>query len=143
MTQVAFHFNVPDKLDYGCRLLRKVCVSKGRAVVFGSQQTLDELDRALWTFSSIDFLPHCWGDDLALVAKAPIVLIPDLQKAPFKDILLNLGGAIEGHVDKFQRVIEIVSTDPEDRGMARQRWRDYSNKGLQLTRHDAGGTAEK
>lgn len=143
MGQVAFHFNVPDKLDYGCRLLRKVSAAKGRAVVLGSRQMLDELDRHLWTFSSTDFLPHCWVDDSALLAKAPIVLTTDLQQAPFWDFLVNFGGALSGPVDKFDRVIEIVSTDPEDRLQARERWRAYSDKGLLLTRHDLGGVVEK
>ena len=30
MTEVAFHFNVPDKLVYTCRLLRKACRARAR-----------------------------------------------------------------------------------------------------------------
>ena len=30
MTEIAFHFNVPDKLAYSCRLLRKAYLSGAR-----------------------------------------------------------------------------------------------------------------
>jgi hypothetical protein len=35
MTEIAFHFNVPDKLAYSCRLLRKAYLSGARVVVTG------------------------------------------------------------------------------------------------------------
>ena len=34
MTRVDFHFNVADKIDYGCRLIRKVRKAGQKAVVF-------------------------------------------------------------------------------------------------------------
>ena len=49
MTEVAFHFNVPDKMNYVCRLLRKATLAKARVVVAGPQQALQTLDEALWT----------------------------------------------------------------------------------------------
>ena len=33
MTEVAFHFNVPDRLAYTCRLVRKAYAAGGRTVV--------------------------------------------------------------------------------------------------------------
>jgi len=59
MTEVAFHFNVPDKLSYGCRLLRKAWGSGAQVVVIGGPETLESLDLMLWTFSALEFVPHC------------------------------------------------------------------------------------
>ncbi|MDR0479141.1 MAG: DNA polymerase III subunit chi, partial [Burkholderiaceae bacterium] len=75
MTEIAFHFNVPGKLPYACRLLRKIYQSGSRVRVVGEQDLLGQLDQALWTFSAQDFIPHCSvGAAPAVLAHTPIVL---------------------------------------------------------------------
>ena len=58
MTEVEFHVNVPDRLQYACRLLRKASRKGVRVAVTGSPATLSELDRHLWNFEAEEFLPH-------------------------------------------------------------------------------------
>ncbi|GAB1384719.1 hypothetical protein MASR1M50_30400 [Burkholderiales bacterium] len=62
MTDVAFHFNVPDKLGYACRLLRKAHAAGGSVGVVAAPVVLQELDARLWSFSALDFVPHCLAD---------------------------------------------------------------------------------
>ena len=50
MTEVSFHFNVPDRAEYTCRLLRKATRQGARVTVTGPGDVLSGLDRALWTF---------------------------------------------------------------------------------------------
>jgi DNA polymerase-3 subunit chi len=38
--------------------------------------------------------------------------------------------------DSFERVIEVVSLDDADRQAARQRWKQYTDLGFNITRHD-------
>ena len=45
MTEVAFHFNAPDKLAYACRCARKVQRSGARLVIAAPPDTLAALDR--------------------------------------------------------------------------------------------------
>ena len=52
MTEVTFHFNVPDKLGYACRLLRKAYAAGGPVGVVAPPDTLRALDTALWSSSS-------------------------------------------------------------------------------------------
>ncbi|MBP7958348.1 MAG: DNA polymerase III subunit chi, partial [Ottowia sp.] len=56
MTDVAFHFNVPDKLGYACRLLRKAHAAGGSVGVVAAPVVLQELDARLWSFSALDFV---------------------------------------------------------------------------------------
>src|SRR2546430_15615154 len=59
MTEVQFHFNVPDRLLYACRLLRKALRSGASGVaVTAPAPTLATLDRLLWTFDPQEFIPH-------------------------------------------------------------------------------------
>lgn len=137
MTEVAFHFNVPDRLSYACRLLRKAYAAGGRTVVMGSPEQLQALDTALWTFSTPDFIPHCLATAPAeMLARTPIVLASDAQAVVDAQVLVHLGAEVPDGFERYQRLIELVGTDQADRVSARQRWRHYADRGYQIQRHD-------
>ena len=137
MTDIAFHFNAADRMAYACRLLRKAVGNGASVVVTGSSDTLQQLDVALWTFSSTDFVPHCHLDsDAAVVAASPILLATSLEAVPHRHVLLNLGGLVPDGFERFERVIELVGLDQQDRQLARARWKQYTDRGHAITRHD-------
>jgi DNA polymerase-3 subunit chi len=140
VTEIAFHFNAPDRVSYICRLLRKAVGSGAKVIVSGSPDDLQKLDEALWTFSATDFVPHCYlqaGD--TMVTATPVLLAPDsadTELAPHHQVLLNLGTMVARGFDKFERVIEVVGFEDADRASARQRWKHYVEQGYAITRHD-------
>lgn len=137
MTEVAFHFNAPDRVSYACRLLRKAVSSGAKVVVTGSPDILQQLDSALWVFSPVDFVPHCHLEsDTWIVAASPVILATSTQSAPHQQVLLNLGPGVPGGFEQFARVIEVVTLDDEDRQFARGRWKHYAERGCAITRHD-------
>lgn len=137
MTEVAFHFNAPDRVAYACRLLRKAVSSGAKIVVAGLPDTLQQLDAELWTFSATDFVPHCLLDsEAALVAASPVILAASTAAVPHLQVLLNLGPLVPGGFERFERVIEVVCLDDEDRQLARGRWKHYADRGYAITRHD-------
>lgn len=137
MTEVAFHFNVPDRLAYTCRLLRKAYVAGGRTVVVAPPEQLQALDTALWTFSALDFIPHCGASASPdLLARTPIVLATDAQAVGEAQVLVHLGEAVPAGFERYERLIELVGTDQADRTHARQRWRHYADRGYEIKRHD-------
>jgi DNA polymerase-3 subunit chi len=137
MTEVAFHFNTPDRIAYACRLLRKAVASGAKLVVTGSTETLQQLDIALWNFSPSDFVPHCYVHDHALLVNAsPVVLSASAQAGPHRQVLVNLDTCVPEGFEHFDRVIELVGLDDEDRQLARRRWKHYVDQGYAITRHD-------
>lgn len=137
VTEIAFHFNAPERVAYACRLLRKAVGSGAKVLVTGDSATLKKLDAALWTFSATDFVPHCDLDsDAAVLALSPIILAPSLTSTPHHEVLLNLGQLVPVGFEQFQRVIELIGTDDEERQMARTRWKQYTDRGYAITRHD-------
>ena len=137
MTEIAFHFNAPDRLAYTCRLLRKAVASGARLVVTGPTEALDRLDTELWTFSATDFVPHCRAQaEPALLTASTVVLADDPGTAPHQQVLLNLGASVPIGFERFERVIEVVGLDDADRTLARKRWRHYADRGYAMTRHD-------
>ena len=138
MTEVAFHFNAPDKVAYACRLLRKALGGGSRLVVLGDSETIALLDRALWNMAPHEFLAHC-GEDAAdfVRAASPIVLSSTAQGMPHQQVLLNLGEGVPAGFGSFERLIEVVGRDDaEDRQRARLRWKHYADRGYEITRHD-------
>lgn len=137
MTEISFHFNVPDRLNYVCRLLRKAVGSGAKVVVTGPVDALDQLEVALWVLSGTDFVPHCDAQaSESVLARSPVVLAQSLDVLPFFDILVNLGDSVPDGFDRFSRLIEVVSLDAADRSMARGRWKYYAGAGFHLIRHD-------
>jgi DNA polymerase III subunit chi len=140
MTEVAFHFNVPDKLAYACRLLRKANGSRAKVIVTGERAQLGRLDTQLWSFSALEFIPHCQAAaaDAQVLQASPIVLAESARGTPHHEVLVNLGTRVPEGFERFERLIELVSEDPEDRVQARSRWKHYADRGYSIVRHDVG-----
>ena len=137
MTEIAFHFNAPDRLAYVCRLLRKAVAADAQLVVVGPPDQLDRLDSDLWTFSATDFVPHCRAQaEPELVAASPVVLATQTEGLPLRQVLVSLGVDVPAGFERFERVIEVVGLDDADRQLARTRWRHYADRGYTMTRHD-------
>lgn len=139
MTEVDFHFNAPDKLAYACRLLRKAYLKGARLVVVTEPESLVSLDTALWTWAAEEFLPHSReGDAPHVVARSPIQLLSVVPTPPGNGatVLVNLRSTMPDGYEGYRRVIEVVSTDPRDRELARPRWMQYRSAGIEPRRHD-------
>lgn len=136
MTRIDFHSNVPNKIAYACRLVRKARThsADSQIVVFaGDSHQLETVDKALWTFSDSDFLPHVRASD-SLASRTPVILTDnDALDLPHHQILINLSQATPGYFARFERMFEIVSGDEEDTSAGRQRYGFYKQRGYPLT----------
>ncbi|HEV7915783.1 MAG TPA: DNA polymerase III subunit chi [Albitalea sp.] len=143
MTEVQFHFNVPERLPYACRLLRKALRSGASGVaVSGPAATLSRLDRTLWTFDPQEFIPHVLlraGEALpARLRRTPIWLVEQPELASRHPVLVHLGDEPAVGFESFTRLIEIVSTDAEERDAARRRWKHYAGRGYAIQKFEVG-----
>jgi DNA polymerase III subunit chi len=138
MTEITFHFNVPDPLEYACRLVKRAAGTGAKVVVTGGAR-LAELDEALWTFSPTDFIPHCQAAaaEPQVLRASPVVLADQARGAPHHEVLVNLGAALPEGFEKFERLNEIVSQDEAERQQARLRWKHYAARGYAIRRYDA------
>jgi len=145
MTRIDFAFGAPDRLRMACQVVRKRVLAGQRLVVYckdGSR--LSAFDRMLWAFDDTAFVPHVLAND-PLAAETPVVLtagdpLQALQSAGQPDQpqpwLLNLDDDCPPGFDTFERLLEIVSDDPDDKQAARQRWRTYLTAGHTPQSHD-------
>jgi DNA polymerase III subunit chi len=155
VARVDFHSQVGDKLSYTCRLVRKIfSLADGQAplkniVLIGSPDDLQQLDQLLWTFSPDDFIPHARIDDEAAMV-TPLLLTTTFSAEqcaalPHADVCIHLGqeflNDIEWITNRFERVIEVVSTEEKDLLAGRLRYKRYREMGLELVNHDQKGAA--
>ena len=150
MARIDFHSNVANKLEYACRLTRKIwnATPVGQPVrhivMIGEKAVLKKLDELLWTFSATDFLPHCFIEDEA-AAETPIVLSDDfaspaLTNLPHADVMIHLGMRmpqdVAALVARFPRIVEVVTVDEAERLAGRERYKAYRDLGHELHNFD-------
>ena len=145
MTRIDFAFGAPDRLRMACQVVRKRYLAGQRLVVYCKEGSrLAAFDRMLWAFDDTSFVPHVLAND-PLAAETPVILtagdpwqaaqaaVADGQPQPW---LLNLDDACPPGFDAFERLLEIVSDDPDDKQAARPRWRAYQGAGHTPQSHD-------
>lgn len=135
MTNIEFRTHIADKIHYTCRWVRKALANSSdcRVVIYATDRNLlNRLDDTLWTFSDSDFLPHAViGDRHA--ARCPVILTSsDTCELPHNQILVNLSPDIPSFYAQFERLLELVSTDPADTEAGRQRYVHYRERGYTL-----------
>jgi DNA polymerase-3 subunit chi len=138
MTQIDFYTNVSDKLQTACRIVSKGYTLGHRIMAFcPDAETAQRLDRLLWTTPPTGFVPHC-APTHALAPLTPVIV--DYQgESPMHDqVLVNLREEWPPFFGRFERLIEIVSADAEDRGRARGRYKFYRDRGYEIRTHDLG-----
>ncbi|MEO5691662.1 MAG: DNA polymerase III subunit chi [Usitatibacter sp.] len=132
MTRIDFYHYAADKQAFACRLATKAYEQSKRVVVYSPDaKALHDFDRALWSFAATKFVPHVFASD-AVAAETPIVLTSNAGQIPHHDVLLNLGDEWPPFFASFERLLEIVAVDEEDKQKARGRYRFYRERGYDI-----------
>ncbi len=113
-------------------LVEKCLDRKWRVVIVGHEETLDRLDRALWTFREDSFIPH--GRGRSDPAKQPVLLSTEAQPANAAKVALLLDGS-DADSALFERCMVIFDGgDEAARAKARQQYKAANDAG-QLARY--------
>lgn len=138
LPHVAFYLlneSVPDgKLHAACRLARKAVAQGYTAYIQASDaEQARRLDDLLWTFDQGSFIPHRLDGDDANPAPVTIGCEPPATEPP--DVLIALGRSLPDHFHVYQRIAEVVDGTPEDKELARERYKAYREQGCELATH--------
>jgi DNA polymerase-3 subunit chi len=117
-------------------LAGKALAQGKRLLVYAPQAELAQrIDRMLWTWPAIAFVPHCFADDAA-AAETPVLIARDAESPPGCDLLLNLAVESPPFFERFERLLEVVSQDEDERREARARYAWYRERGYAIRNHD-------
>ena len=151
MTTIDFYFNAGDRLAVACRLAGKALAKKQRVLIFAPQpERAQKIDRLLWTWQAISFIPHCYADD-ALAAQTPVLIAAgDGAASPAAlsaigtcDVLLNLADDCPPFFERHERLLEVVAHDEEERRAGRLRYAFYRDRGYAIRNHDLAAGARE
>lgn len=142
MTQIDFYTNVADKLTTACRIAAKAYSVGRRTLVFCPDgEIASRIDRLLWSTPATGFIPHCAPHN-SLAGSTPII-IDHVGDEPICDqVLLNLRTEWPPFFGRFERLIEIVGVEDDDRQRARERYRFYRDRGYEIRTHDLKESAQ-
>jgi len=136
MTKIDFYTGSTDKLRTACQLSHKAMQSGVRvALSTPDAATADALDKLLWQFPATAFIPHC-RSDAEEAAQCPVVLNSGNDRFPHYDLLISLHDECVSFFSRFERVIEIVGQDADDRSLGRERYKFYKDRGYELRHID-------
>lgn len=135
MTEIRFYHLETMPLERALpKLLEKVLESGARAVVLaGSEERVEALNAALWTYEQGAFLPHGSARD-GRAEDQPIWLTAADENPNGASVLVLTDGARSDRIDGFEKCLEIFDgNDAEAVAAARERWRAYQRAGYPLT----------
>lgn len=140
---IDFHFNVDHRVNYACRVVRKARAAGKTVLVFARDaERRSRVDVALWTFSALDFLPHVTLPS-PRADQTPVWICGEPPPQP-RDVLLLLDDEpapdFVHWFEQFERVIDVVSSDADDRARARSRFKVYRDAGWSPLAHEVGAS---
>ncbi len=118
-----------------CRLTQKAFLLGHRIYIrTPDDAAAQRLDALLWTFNQGSFIPHAIhpaSED----APVPVVIGTEEPPADCDDIMIQLAPEPPTAFERFQRVLEVVGPNDDDKQTGRHRFRFYRERGLTPTTH--------
>lgn len=118
-----------------CRLADKA-YSLGHTVYIltPSEAQAAALDDLLWTFRQDSFIPH-ERYPLAGEEGSPVLIGAVSPASVDAQVLINFTDALPEGFERFERVVELVDSQPEVLANSRERFRQYRERGFSPETH--------
>ena len=136
MTKVDFYTGSTDKLRTACQLSHKAMQNGLRVLLHTPDEAVTEsLDKLLWHYPATAFIPHC-RSDAPEAADMPVLLGHDGATFPHSELLISLHTECLPFFSRFERLIEIVGLEEEDKRQGRERFKFYKDRGYEMRHFD-------
>jgi len=138
MTGIFFYTHAEDKLQTACTLMAKALARSMRVLMLTPDAaTTARLGKLIWSVPATGFVPHCRSAD-PLARVTPVIVDHVAEPLVHDQVLVNLCAQTPPMFSRFERLVEIVGTDAEDRDAARARFRFYRDRGYEIRTHQLG-----
>ncbi len=143
MSRIDVAYGAEHRVKQACQTVYKHFLAGRQIIVYCSDsKRLDAFSKALWSVEATAFVPHPHLGEGGVLSSL-VYLCRELSEQHIaqwreerKPWLLNLDVLCPPFVEHFERVLEIISTHPEDRRLARERMAIYKQGGHQIAYHD-------
>lgn len=126
-----------QSLFFACQLLEKIYHEQQSAYVYlNSHEEAERFDNLLWTYRDNSFLPH-YIHQTNDPSPPPIQIGYAGISVLLQGILINLAENIPPFYPQFDRIIEIVFSEPQMQQLARERYKQYRDQGYEINVHQS------
>ena len=133
MTRIDFYSNAEPKLQVACRLVARIVQQGLRVFVYApDENTARTFDNLLRTYQAV---PSCTGHH-AFSSEIPVVIASEDVEIMHHEVMINLHPDSPPSFSRFERLIELVGLDDDDRQLARSRFRFYRDRGYEINHYD-------
>lgn len=141
MTRIDFYVlrqaDVSAQEHFACRLVEKAWRLGHRIQVHtASAQAAERLDELLWAWKPESFIPHA---RLPAPDSVPVHIGHGGEAGGHHDLLVNLDSQVPAFFSRFTRLAEIVTQEPAQVALSRERFRFYRERGYPLETHNLKG----
>ncbi|MBD8873411.1 DNA polymerase III subunit chi [Rhodanobacter sp. DHB23] len=117
-----------------CELAKRAFAAQQPTLILARDHVQAEaIDELLWAFDEDAFIPHQLAGDED-DADTAVLIVPPGVDTPDRPMVINLREDCAS--GNFQRVLEVVAADPDERTGSRERWGEYKRRGFELSKHD-------
>lgn len=117
-----------------CELAKRAYAAQQPTLVLARDFAQAEaLEETLWEFDPDGFVTHqlAGDDDDQFTA---VLIVPPGVDTPDRPLVINLREeCAPGH---YERVLEVVAADPDERTGSRERWAEYKRRGFEVNKFD-------
>jgi len=137
MPSVEFHILSESgdgaRMRHACQLV-DAAYSEGKrvAVQVSDNNDAQKLDEMLWTFRDQAFIPHEIATPASPSHPRIMAVIGTAIPSTFSTHCINIGSSIPDGLESLERVIEVVDADTLRKQQARERYKQYRDRGCQL-----------
>ena len=134
MTNIKFFFNVESKIDLVFSLIPERLNKKRNSLIYCSNDIqLNHLSDKLWGDSSDCFFPHEENNHHNLNK----ITLSNKSIEWMDDTIINISSKMVDGFNRYLNLFEIVSTDEEDKKLARLRFQYFKDRGYRIQSIDA------
>ncbi|MES1195932.1 MAG: DNA polymerase III subunit chi [Steroidobacter sp.] len=122
------------RMRHACQLVEQSYARGERSYVCasdaGESQRMDEM---LWTFRDQAFIPHEIASTSSPSHPRIMALIgTETMPASFASTLINISNSVPDGLESVTQLIEVVDADPQHKQQARERYKQYRDRGYTL-----------
>jgi len=134
LTNIKFFFNVESKIDLVFLLIPERLNKKRNSLIYCSNDIqLNHLSDKLWGNSYDCFFPHEENNHHNLNR----ITLSNKSIEWMDDTIINISSQMVDGFNRYLNLFEIVSTDEEDKKLARLRFQYFKDRGYKIQSIDA------
>jgi len=140
MTRIDFYILAEkargDKFELACRLAEKAYLAGQRVcITTENDQDATQVNQLLWTYSQQSFIPHQLDSEQD-IALSPVMISSQLQQTDEHQVLINLASEVPACFSQFDRLLEPVDHNDDNKFSGRKRYRYYRDCGYTINNHE-------